>query len=497
MRYQLVVCLAMMFFGPWSVAVQAAAPLSEATRECIDCHASVTPGIVGDWRSGRHAAMTVATALAGQKNTRRISATDIPARLSKVAVGCAECHTLRPGRHADTFEHNGYDVHVVVSPRDCAVCHAKEDAQYAQNLMSHAYGNLHDNTLYRQLQVSVIGDAQLENRVLTFRPAGEKTRAEACYSCHGTRLTFQGLETRETDAGEMVFPKIGGWPSQGVGRINLDGSRGACTACHTRHAFAIEMARKPATCRQCHVGPDVPAFKIYAASKHGGLYAALGGHWDFSAVPWIVGRDFSAPTCAACHVSLLADGDGEVIAPRTHRMNDRLPWRIYGLVYAHPHPKKADTRIIRNREGLPLPTSLDGEPASAFLIGALQQEKRRQAMQAVCRGCHSTSWVNGHWKRFENTIRQTNASVRLSATFMQRIWRSGAAHGLAAGVNPFDEAVEKAWTEGWLFFANSTRFAAAMAGGGDYGVFANGRFQLSRRLSELAARANAAARCKP
>ena len=34
----------------------AAAPvISEATSECIDCHASIHPGIVKDWQTSRHA----------------------------------------------------------------------------------------------------------------------------------------------------------------------------------------------------------------------------------------------------------------------------------------------------------------------------------------------------------------------------------------------------------------------------------------------------------
>jgi hypothetical protein len=53
------------------------------------------------------------------------------------------------------------------------------------------------------------------------------------------------------------------------------------------------------------------------------------------------------------------------------------------------------------------------------------------------------------------------------------------------GGNPFDEAIEKKWTDIWLFHANSIRFSAAMAGGGDYGVFANGRYHLSKRILEL------------
>lgn len=30
-------------------------PISEATSECIDCHATIHPGIVKDWQNSRHA----------------------------------------------------------------------------------------------------------------------------------------------------------------------------------------------------------------------------------------------------------------------------------------------------------------------------------------------------------------------------------------------------------------------------------------------------------
>ena len=48
------------------------------------------------------------------------------------------------------------------------------------------------------------------------------------------------------------------------------------------------MARKPYTCKECHVGPDVPAFKVYTASKHGNIFSARLAGWDFESVPWKV-----------------------------------------------------------------------------------------------------------------------------------------------------------------------------------------------------------------
>ena len=45
--------------------------------------------------------------------------------------------------------------------------------------------------------------------------------------------------------------------------------------------------------------------------------------------------------------------------------------------------------------------------------------------------------------------------------------------------------MEKKWSDIWLFFANTTRFASAMGGGGDYGVFADGRYHLNERILAL------------
>ena len=33
------------------------------------------------------------------------------------------------------------------------------------------------------------------------------------------------------------------WPNTGIGRLNLDGSRGSCSACHSRHDFSPRRAR--------------------------------------------------------------------------------------------------------------------------------------------------------------------------------------------------------------------------------------------------------------
>ncbi len=478
-----------------TAAAQQEAPASDATEACLACHEITHPGLVAGWQASRHARVTPEAALEAEPLARRVSSQSVPAELRGTTVGCAECHTLRSDRHADSFEHNGYTVHLVVSPDDCATCHATETEQYAANIMAHAHANLVENGLYQDLERHILGRLTWSERELGFAAPATSTREQACLHCHGTRLAVTGTVARDTELGEMSFPAISGWPNQGVGRVNLDGSLGSCSACHTRHGFAIEVARQPYTCEQCHVGPDVPVYKVYSASKHGNIFSSRKSQWELAAVPWKPGADFEAPTCAACHVSLLVEPGGNVVAERTHRMNDRLPWRIFGLIYSHAHPKDPRTHVIRNQDGLPLPTALDGTPASDYLIGPEEQAARRKRMEAICLSCHGGSWVQEHFRRYDESHRETNAATLACTTILLEAWEQGFAAGPAAGSSPFDEAVEQVWMDAWLFHANSIRFASAMAGGGDYAVFANGQYELAgaaKRLRDwLAQRARA------
>ena len=458
--------------------------ISDDTRNCLDCHREVSPGLVKDWEAGRHAQTTPGEGLKKSRLDRRVSTEKIPAPLARNAVGCAECHTLNPARHQDSFEHNGYQIHTVVTKEDCAVCHSEEVKQYGHNLMSHAYGNLMNNPVYRSLAEDVNATGSFREGVLQLTKPDARSESDSCLFCHGTVVAVKGFKNRNTSQGEMNFPVLSGWPNQGVGRINPDGSFGSCAACHPRHGFSIEAARRPFTCAKCHKGPDVPAYPVYEVSRHGTQQASLNRKRNFNNVPWQVGRDFTAPTCASCHVSLMVGEGKQVLAERTHRMNDRLPWRLFGLIYAHPHPKSADTTIIKNKAGQPLPTDFNGEPAAPFLIDRQEQERRLKTLQKVCLSCHSRSWVEGHFQRFEETIRTSNQMTRAATDVITAAWNRGFAQGPAQKASPFDEGIEKKWVEQWLFFGNSTRFASAMMGA-DYGVFANGRWYLRKNLQDL------------
>jgi hypothetical protein len=482
-----ILVLASLFLGETSIASEqkgvseTGIGLSPETEACITCHKIYTPGIVHDWRTSRHSSTTPAKAMEKPVLQRRISSSDVPENFRNYAVGCYECHSQNPDRHADNFEHMGFRINVVVSPNDCKTCHPVEVKQYSGSKKANAIKNLMENPVYFTLVSATMGLKEIDNGKIVSREPSADSLREACLSCHGTKVEVRGMKTVSTAMGEITVPDLTNWPNQGVGRLNPDGSFGSCTACHPRHGFSIEVARKPYTCSQCHLEPDVPAWNVFKESKHGNIYASKKHEWNFNAVPWTVGKDFTAPTCATCHNSLVVSEDGEVIAERTHDFGARLWVRLFGLIYAHPQPLSGDTSIIRNKDGLPLPTTFSGELASEFLIDEAEQLKRYNIMKNVCTSCHSTDWVDGHFAKMDNTIRETNEMTLAATQLMSEAWQKG----IEDKTNPFDENIEKLWIKQWLFYANSIRYASAMTGAPDYATFKNGWWELSHNLQKM------------
>ena len=490
-KYVALLCLALFIFS-YSIlsASETAAEkkdfganglISPATKSCIACHEQVTPGIVADWRTSRHSRVVPAEAIKKPLLEKRISAENIPAELQGQVVGCYECHSLNAGNHSDNFEHMGRRINIVVSPIDCKTCHPAEVQQFSGSKKFYAHKILVDNPVYSLLVNTITGIKKMDGTQFAADKPSDATLHETCLGCHGTRVEVKGIKNIATKMGPFAFPNLTNWPNQGVGRINPDGSRGACSACHTRHGFLIEVARKPYTCSQCHHEPDVPAWNVYEESKHGNIYLSKGHSWDFTSVPWKVGQDFKAPTCAACHNSLLVSPDNEVIAERSHNFGSRLWARLFGLIYAHPQPKSGDTTIIRNKDGLPLPVTFTGENASESLIDTAEQERRLNTMSSVCNSCHSSQWIKGHFAKLETTIKETNEMTLTATKLMVNTWEKG----IEDKTNPFDETIELMWIRQWLFYANSVRYASAMTGAPDYTSFKNGWWNLSENLQHM------------
>jgi hydroxylamine dehydrogenase len=459
--------------------------IGQETSACLECHKQFTTGIVEDWLRSRHSKTTPFMTLKKPEIERRISAKKVAPRFKNVVVGCYECHGLNLDKHRDNFDHMGFKINVVVSSNDCATCHPVEAKEFSGSKKAHAVGNLTKNPVYQTLVETVINKKAVKEGKVVQLDASDFTRMETCFSCHGTEVKVGGMLEVETAMGKIEVPNLAQWPNQGVGRINPDGSLGACSACHARHEFSIEVARKPYTCAQCHLEPDVPAWNVYHESKHGDIYLSNSQKWNFAAVPWKIGKDFQVPTCASCHNSLITTPDGKKVTERSHDFGARLWVRLFGLIYSHPQAKYGDTSILRNKDGLPLPTAFTGEITTEGLLSQDEQTKRRKLVSGVCNSCHSTSWVNRHFEKLENTIKEVDSMINASTLLLMEAWNHGLAEGLPHGKNPFDETIEQMWIRQWLFYANSIKYASAMTGAPDYASFKNGWWNLTENLQHM------------
>ncbi len=169
--------LAMFFVIRWGEA-QTQIKISEATEACLTCHSALHPGIVAEWKKSRHASIVPAEAIKKVKLERRVSAQKVPDSFTQSVVGCAECHMMNSEKHQDSFDHNGFKVHIVVTPTDCSTCHPIEVQQYGKNLMSHAYGNLMNNPVYRNLADEVNGIHLLDKKKTTFKSPDHDTHLD-------------------------------------------------------------------------------------------------------------------------------------------------------------------------------------------------------------------------------------------------------------------------------------------------------------------------------
>jgi hydroxylamine dehydrogenase len=182
--------------------------VSPEGEQCLACHATTTPGAVEQWRGSAHA---------------------------KKGVDCYGCHQAADKDPA-TFVHYGFKIAVIVTPNYCGRCHSNEVQQFEKS--HHANAAKFIGSLDNMLGEIVEGGPAAMN---------------GCRQCHGSEVKYKG--DGKFDAAT--------WPNSGIGRVNPDGSKGSCAACHGRHGFSSAQARQPENCGKCHMGPDHPQIEIY------------------------------------------------------------------------------------------------------------------------------------------------------------------------------------------------------------------------------------------
>lgn len=357
---------------------------------CIECHKKEHPGLFADWANSRHA---------------------------NANITCYDCHRADEADPDISVEHyKQYErpdspygkkefrvpVAAVVTPKDCSRCHPDEVKQYSMSK--------HANTIEIMWKV---------DPWLQFGMNSENERQSGCYHCHGTVLRLkEGKLDPDT------------WPNVGVGRINLDGSKGSCTSCHTRHRFSVMEARKPEACGQCHLGPDHPQIEIYNESKHGAIYTAFGKEYNWTAAPgmWTPGIDYRSPTCASCHIS----GSGPVIT--SHDVTERLAWELQAAL------------TIRPSEFKPFPAKTN-------------HEVEREKMKSICMQCHGKRWTDDHFAKLDRVIKEYNEVYYLPA---KKAYDELYEKGLLDKTKMFDERLEVEFYELWHHEGRRARMGAAM-----------------------------------
>jgi len=384
----LLVCGALAAGGGFAATVPA--QLSEESLTCIECHRLQTKGIYEEWGESKH---------------------------FRANVGCYECHRAEPG-DKDAMQHEGSTISILVTPMDCARCHENEVQQFEES--HHAKAGLILGSLDNFLADIVEGDTKFFG--------GSALTVSGCVQCHGGEVAVRPDGTLEPT----------GWPNTGMGRLNPDGSVGACTACHQRHAFSAEQARRPENCGKCHLGPDHPQAEIYEESKHGIAYRAHEADMHLDGPKWVLGEDYTAaPTCATCHMSAVRTSRDELV-PVTHDVGLRISWN--------------------NRPPLSIRPEVSDQKLGLTKMAAVDWKTRRANMQKVCSVCHTSGYVDNFYVQYDGVVELYNSKFAAPGAALMKLL---ADEKLINDIQ-FDEPIEWTWWELWHHEGRVARHGASM-----------------------------------
>ncbi len=434
------------------------------SRSCVECHEKLSPGIIDHWRGSTHAAK---------------------------GVGCVECHKAEEG-DVDGFHHQGAFIATIVTPLDCSRCHKREFEEFEHS--HHAKGGNILASLDNFLAETVEGNREPFDVFNPHAPsraeAGMKADGMAsvnvgCKQCHGSKVALEAKDgslitvdqlkpgpdgkptvadavalVKHNDSGVPVLHQST-WPNTGIGRINLDGSLGSCSACHSRHDFSPRRARQPENCGKCHLGPDHPQKEIYEESKHGVAFRDLKEHMNLDAKDWVLGEDYTqAPTCATCHMSGHSKNGGQV----THDPGQRISW-----TNRPPVSIVMDTDEHGN-------VIKEADPAKRNQLIASGWEEKRQEMKDVCLHCHTPNYVNAFYKQYDDFVINYNEKFAKPG---QAIMTALLDNGLITKPD-FDDEIEWTWFYLWHHEGRRARHGASMMAP-DYAHW-HGMFEVAERF---------------
>ncbi len=416
----------------------------KTSQQCVECHQKSTPGIIDHWHSSTHA---------------------------EKGVGCYECHKA-DRQDIDAFDHYGATIATIVTPRDCGVCHVKESQEFGASHHAKAGNILHslDNFLAETVEGSRVPfnpHSPTPGRPDVDMVNGMASANTGCRQCHGSKVALQATDgslvtvdelepddqgrptnqkavalVKRSEDGRPLFDS-GSWPNTGIGRLNLDGSRGSCSACHSRHDFSPRRARQPENCGKCHLGPDHPQKEIYEESKHGVAYRDLKDKMNLDAHHWVLGKDYTqAPTCATCHMSGHSRNGGRV----THDPGKRISWTNRPPV----------SIVMDTDEHGKVIKETDPDKRQELIADSWQQKRRR--MKDVCTHCHTTQYVDAFYEQYDDFVVNYNEKFAKPGKQLMGALRK------AELITPvqFDDKIEWTWFYLWHHEGRRARHGASM-----------------------------------
>lgn len=430
-------------------------PTPAQNKACADCHRRTSPALVLEWERSRHA---------------------------EIEVGCLDCHGAEP-RQVGAWQHEGAWVSVLVTPRTCAQCHDSEAAQFSRSHHAKAGEIL----------------ASLDN-VLAERAAGMPGNiadaVNGCWQCHGGIVKFQRDEKGEiVRVGKDGRPLLDAqtWPNSGIGRMNPDGSKGSCAACHSRHSFQAKLARAPENCGKCHLGPDHPQAEIYAESKHGIAFAASRDKMALEKGSWVLGKDYSAaPTCATCHISSHLTPSGSSKA-NSHDVGERISWTLRPVIstklnlvvftdgfkedYPDTRPLPQVGQKVSVTEQVVENEKMMSKSVQHEVARIVTWQERRNAMKGVCFNCHNPHFVDNFYAQFDDLVVLYNEKFAKPA---QKLMNELTADGALNPKAPFEHEVQWIFWELWHHEGRRARHGASMMGP-DYTHW-HGMYEISKHF---------------
>jgi hydroxylamine dehydrogenase len=445
--------------GPASAADTAPAPSAtpEQNKACADCHRQTSPALVREWERSKH---------------------------SRNQVGCLDCHGA-DAQKAGAWEHEGAWISALVTPKDCAQCHEPEVEQFSRS--HHAKAGEILASLDNVLAEKVAG-----------LPGNIADAVNGCWQCHGSIIKFkrdgQGQVLRAGKAGKPVIDPDS-WPNSGIGRMNPDGSKGSCHACHSRHAFEAKLSRAPENCGKCHLGPDHPQIEVYNESKHGIAFYANRDQMALDKDSWVLGKDYSAaPTCASCHLSSYLTTDG-VRTANSHDVGERISWTLRPVLsvklnlvifadgfkddYPETKPLPKVGEVVTTTATVVENETMVSKSVPRKVAKIVTWQERRDAMKGACLSCHSTGYVDSFYKQFDDLVVLYNEKFARPA---QQLMDELTADGVLQPKAPFEHDVQWIFWELWHHEGRRARHGASMMGP-DYTHW-HGMYEVSKHFYE-------------